>query len=486
MGDARSKKSASGITTLQNEQCSDRMKRILLPNLFFEEELQSIPTTGSPKAQRLVAELGPVMGLIGKDDIAVNADTIADSSANNNSNRTIVIVEHNARPEQLPRALQHVEFLTLNELADVVLSESRVPSDPAELWHALPWGWSDAAISTLSQVLGQRTTNELQVLNCHALEIMAPDIDAVRFINSRQFQSKFDAAIEMDGTGRIDTFGTLCHSVSEVKNSIEVASRYSPRGWVIKADLSHASRNRLLGTSAELRSEQLAWLRSRFEHNECVYVEPWIERISECGLQFFITHSESKERRVHFIGAAEMLTDEAGHYRGSVVKSSETNYAPHHKIWQPAIDHCGKIADAAAANGYFGHIGFDCMMFRCPKRNRPWLRLSHDINGRLTMGRIALALKTLLKPNETGVWLHASENSLQQSRKDSDEIPLHDVRFEQTSPGLIGGKPAKTETAFVVSGNSEHLKAACRRILGQTAMMPPLIKTGREERFPPR
>lgn len=172
-----------------------------------------------------------------------------------------------------------------------------------------------------------------------------------------------------------------------------------------------------------------------------------------------------------------MLTDDAGHYRGSVVQSSETNDALQHKIWQPAIEHCGKIAEAAAASGYSGHIGFDCMMFRCPMRNRPWLRLSHDINGRLTMGRIALALKTLLQPNETGVWLHASENSLQQSWKDSDDIPLYDVRIERTSPGLTGGKPAKTETALVVSGNSEHLTAACRRILGQSVRMPPLMRS---------
>ena len=457
------------------------MKRILLPNLFFEEELQSIPTTGSPKAQRIVAELGPVMGLLGIDAGLHNGENRADSSANNRTNRTIVVVEHNARPEVLPSALRNVEFLTLNELADVVFNESRVSLDSDELWHALPWGWSESAISTLSQVLSRRTINERQVLNCHALEIGAPDIDAVRLINSRQFQSQFDAAIEMDGTDRVDAFGTLCHSMAEVKTAIEVASRYSPRGWVIKADLSHASRNRLLGTAAELRPEQLAWLRSRFEPNECVYVEPWIERISECGLQFLITHSKSAERRIQFIGAAEMLTDDAGHYRGSVVQSSETNESPHespqHKIWQPAIEHCGKISEAAAANGYFGPIGFDCMMFRCPKRNRPWLRLSHDINGRLTMGRIALALKTLVKPNEMGVWLHASQNSLQQSWKDFDDIPHCDVRIERTSPGLIGGKPAKTETALVVSGNSEHLAAACRRILGQSVRMPPLLRS---------
>ena len=460
------------------------MNQILLPNLFFEEELQSIPTTGSAKAKRLVAELGPVMGLLGTEDAPGNAEDNAVPPTKSSNNRTIVVVEHNARPELIPAALQHIEFLTLSELADVVFDETRAPADQAVVWQALPWGWSEAAKSTLSPVFNQQT-NERQRLNHTALEIIAPDIDAVRFINSRRFQSQFDAAVETDGTcrsgiGRIDAFGTLCNSLSAVKTAIEVASRYSPRGWVIKADLSHASRNRLLGTTAELRPEQLAWLKSRFEYDECVYVEPWVERISECGLQFFISQSRSTECHVEFVGAAEMLTDDAGQYRGSVVNSSETNGAPravsNSKIWQPAIDHCSSIAEAAAAEGYFGHIGFDCMMFRCPKQNSSWLRLCHDINGRLTMGRIALALKKLLKPDETGVWLHATEKSLLQSWKESDDISLSDVRFERTSPGLIGGKPAKTETAFVVSGNSEHLKAACTRILGQTVKMPTLMQ----------
>lgn len=452
------------------------MKRILLPNLFFEEELQSIATTGSAKAQRLVADLGPAMGLLGMDDTFLPEVVVADSRANIRNNRTIVLVEDKARPEQLPSALQHVEFLTLKEWADVLRNEPRVLTDPTEEWQALPWGWSEAARSTLSYLPGRKIENDQQALTPNAPEmrathILAPDINAVRFINSRQFQAAFDVANEMDGEGRIDAFGTLCRSVAEVQTAIKFAADFSPRGWVIKADLSHASRNRLLGNGTELRREHRAWLDARFANGECVYVEPWVERIGECGLQFQITPS-SATPSVEFIGAAEMLTDDVGSYRGSVVGQDQTPDSPHNELWQPAIEHGQHVARAAGAEGYLGPIGFDCMVFRHPQRGSRWLRLSHDINGRLTMGRVALSLKTLLEPDEKGVWLHTSENSLQQSCNGSDDIPHKDVRIERTSPGLIGGKPAKTVTAFVVSGNSEQLQAASSRILGQTVKMP--------------
>jgi hypothetical protein len=442
------------------------MNKILLPNLFFEEELQSIATAGSPQARRLVAELGPVMGLLAAEE----------------TGRSIVVVDADAQPDDIPPALQRVEFLSRVETAASVFNEY------SSAWNVVPWGWSESAVAILLKTCGQKSIDGWPGLedagpkprdfirstqSSPGHPFNTPNIDVVRMINSRHFQSQFDAAVAIDGTDRIDAFGTLCHSLSQVETAIEVAAQFSLRGWVIKADLSHASRNRLLGNSTELRCEHLTWLEGRFANGECVYVEPWIERVAECGLQFQIRQS-APTSNIEFIGAAEMLTDDAGRYRGSVVRSDQTPDSPLNMVWQPAIEHCRYIATVAAAEGYFGPIGFDCMIFRHSQQNRHWLRVSHDINGRMTMGRVALSLKRLLEPGETGIWLHTAENSLQQSWKESDDIPQGDVRIERTSPRLIGGKPAKTATAFVVSGNSELLQAACTRILGQTVKMPTL------------
>lgn len=422
------------------------MTCVLLPNFFFEEELQSIATAASAKARQTVAEIGPVMGLLAGE--TQGTSTSLDASPL----RSIVVVADDARPDAVPPALQGVEFLTIDELAAKVTLEPQTDSTGGRAWDAVPWGWSNPAVAIFQRA---------------GLRINAPDSDVVQYVNSRQFQATFDMAIEIDGTQRVDSFGTLCRSLPEVTAAIKVAREYSSRGWVIKADLSHASRNRLLGTATDLRSEQRAWLETRFASGESVYVEPWVERISECGLQFDVPSPASSAAAIQFIGAAEMLTDDAGRYRGSVVRSTV-----HDAVWQPAIDHCFQIAEFAAAQGYFGPLGIDCMVYRCPQLNSRWLRLSHDINGRFTMGRVALSLRRFLETGEAGLWVHGATDSVLRNGKKADGGFPGGVRIVHTSPGQIGGKAARTGTALVVSADSGRLRAACIQILGQSVRMP--------------
>ena len=429
------------------------MNRVLLPNFFFEEELQSTAKLGSASARQLAGELGPLIGLLAGEKSAADSESHYPSQT-----RSIVVISEDARPDEVPPALQGVEFLTIDEIAVSKEHESQSDSETATVWEAVPWGWSESAVAVLRKA---------------GLCVSAPDIDVVRLINSRQFQSQFDAAIDIDGVERVDSFGTLCRTLREVKAAIEAACEYSQRGWVIKADLSHASRNRLLGASSVLRSEHRAWIESRFASGESVYVEPWVERISECGLQFFVPQAGTASATIQFVGAAEMLTDETGHYRGSIVRS-----VIHDAVWQPAIDHCLQIARSAATQGYFGPLGFDCMVFRCPKHGRRWLRLSHDINGRLTMGRVALSLRKFLEPGETGIWVHTAansglHNSMLEKGNRTDEASSGSVRIIPTSPGRIGGGPSRNRTALVASADSDQLKATCTQILGQSVKKMP-------------
>ena len=364
-------------------------------------------------------------------------------------------------PKRLARTvcrphLQGVDFLTIDELAASVAQESRTDPGNATVREAVPWGWSDAAVAAFRKA---------------SVGFDAPDLDVVRMINSRQFQEKFDTAIEIDGAERRDSFGTMCWSLPEVMAAISNADEYSQRGWVIKADLSHACRNRVLGTSRECSSAQRAWLAARFASGECVYVEPWVERISECGLQFTVQKSSHAGSVIQFVGATEMLTDETGRYRGSVVQASHHGGPAQDSDWQPAIDHCRQIAEAAAKQGYFGPLGIDCMVFRCPKDNRRWLRLSHDINGRLTMGRVALSLRRWLKPGETGFWMHATADFSLQNGNRTDEDSCGGVRIIPTSPCRIGGRATKIRTGLFAASNPDRLNAIRMQIRGKSAKM---------------
>jgi hypothetical protein len=427
------------------------MNRVLFPNFFFEDELQSSAKVASTSSRQLATELGPTIGLLKQESLSGDF-----TRHNQMSQRSIVLIAEDARPDDVPSALQGIEFLTMNELTASNTQQSQASPGNLISWEVVPWGWSDAAVNTLWKT---------------GLCFDTPQIDAVRQINSRQFQSQFDVVVEINGVERRDSFGTLCGSLSEVTTAISNAGEYSQRGWVIKADLSHACRNRLLGTSREYSNEQRAWLESRFAAGESVYVEPWVERVSECGLQFTVTKTVSVPPEVQFVGAAEMLTDEAGRYRGSIVKATGAG-SENNSVWQPAIEHGRQIAEAAATNGYFGAIGIDCMVFRCPHDNRYWLRLSHDINGRLTMGRVALSLRRLLEPEETGFWIHANADFLRQNGNRIDELSSGGVRMIPTSPGRVGGGSVKIATALFVSSDPERLNTIRMQIHGQSAKMP--------------
>lgn len=413
------------------------MNCVLLPNFFFEEELQATTVSGSKIARQLAAELAPIMGLLEQTNSP--DDRIPPERS---SQRGIVVISETTRPTEVPVVLQGIDFLTIEELAEHIRRESQTAAERATSWYAVPWGCSEAAIEAF------RTAG---------LSGDWPRFDAVRLINSRRFQSVVDQAIEVAGTGCMNSFGTLCSSLKEVTAALRDACRYSPHGWVIKADLSHASRNRILGTSPACTSDQLAWLAARFSSGESVYVEPWVKRISECGLQFMIAASDSGPSEVEFIGAAEMLTDSTGHYRGSVVSNSSASDASTHLFWHPAIEHGRQIAGKAAATGYRGPLGIDCMVFQSPTDNHRWLRMCHDINGRLTMGRIALSLRKWLKAGETGLWIHSTSEFTQQNQNRIDEVSCGGVRIIPTSPGRIGGQATKIQTALFASADPEQL-----------------------------
>jgi len=417
------------------------MNQVLLPNLFFEEELLASATARSPQARRIVADLGPVMGLLSGGGIA--SPPMGRSS---DFQRTIVIVDNSNRPTELPTILQGVEYRTAAEVAAIVAETATRDSPDPGGWEAIAWGWSESAVRTLRNA---------------GLQVNAPDPSVVRTINSRQFQAQFDVALDSGGVEQIESFGTLCRSIPKVVSAVQAGYEFAGLGWVIKADLSHAARNRLLGTSPILTASHLAWLESRFALGEYVYVEPWVVRIDESGLQFQLHPSNNASSVVEFVGKAQMLTDKVGRYLGSFVqKNSDRD-----ELWEQAIDHGYRVADAAAALGYFGPLGIDCMLFRNPhSRALTLLRLSHDINGRLTMGRLALSLKKFAEPEETVVWIHAPTNRAENEKDECDRYLARGVRIIPTSPGLIGAAPPATRTLLVASRNIELLRAACREI----------------------
>lgn len=403
------------------------MPRVFLPNLLFEEELDHRVSSVSPLAKRVVAELSPLMGLL---------------STGQGSN-DIVVVPDNGVPEDLPLALEFVRFVT----------EKTVRSYCPDAAEFCPWGWSPEAVE-----FGRRL----------GIDFVAPDCDVVRYINRREFLAPIDDYVDTDSKPK--SFGVLCRSFDDVDAALSQFEADGHVDWVIKSSLSQAARSRFTGKETRHRTGVTTWLRTRFDAGQAVYAEPWVERSAECGLQFTVPPLSSSNASIQFEGATELLTDEAGCYLGSVLPV--TTAAIESVWWQPAIERCRRIAEQARELGFFGAIGFDGMSFRNPGDQRVCLRRCHDINGRITMGRIALALRHHLQPGEFGIWCHCTMKSPSSIGTLLSGSGHSGIRILPTSAGRVGGLPVKHQTALLMSDDRTQLISAVRQLFGNQTRAP--------------
>ena len=330
-------------------------------------------------------------------------------------------------PAAVPSILEHVRWTTFKEACGLN-SVSQV----------IPWGWDAPA-----RELAGRFSSDQPV----------PSDEVVRRVNGRRFLSDFDLVHPAESKEQ-RFFGRLCASESDVLSYIDYLASSGSRSWILKAELSTAGRQTLRGFGVDLSDSQQGWLRRQLNAAGWVYAEPLAVIAQECGLQFDITPGG---REVTFLGAVELLTTPRGGYRGSRLTRTTD------PVWEPAVQHGTEVARAAADQGYFGPLGIDAMLVKCardaeqlPASEDAWqLRLCHDINARLTMGRLALTLKPLLGPDEEGIWLHRKATENPEDLLDSELFPASRaakiVRTVPTSPTITGGRPALLITELLIT-----------------------------------
>lgn len=423
------------------------MPRLLLPNLMFEDELDGTAHRVPALARKSAAQLAPLMGLL-----------TSSTSTSASEGKDTVVVNEDAVPSEIPPALQHLRFETFSSL-----TKTNLPENYLQGVEYQPWGWSEAAIRW-----GQRL----------GLHFSSPDPHVVKLINSRKFLAPYDGCfpfrieaepnadyqIEVEAGGLPG--GRLCWSAHEVSDALQEFAALGFSNWVIKSNLSQAARNRVCGDGARIPATTQNWLLKRFVDEQPVYVEPWFERVAECGLQFHVPPSTSQDS-IEFVGSCEMLTDRSGRYRGSIVSTVAG------RRWsQPAILQCKKIAAAARQRGFFGPLGMDCMLIRHGVDGGLWLRPCHDINGRFTMGRVALSLRHWLRPGEFGFWCHGVAKTGGTGRNLFDHPAGEDVRIIPTSPALYGLERTTFLTALLISADCGRLTTVVSEILSQNIRGP--------------
>ena len=372
------------------------MNRFFLGNFDFEEQLRG-EVQRPVRLERLVLEL------------ASSWLAIADAS------------DRIWCPGRLPG-----EFLTSlvqwGLPADLFVAETR--HIPAGL-ELVPWGWSPAAVE-----FGER----------NGLVVNAPPLDVVRLANSREYSVPLEEPPTDDWS-----YGTLCRKLGEVLACIE---RLPPStSWVIKANWSHAARERILGRGPVISNSEIQWVKQRIARDGVVSWELWLQREAEIGIQWEIPSSGQAPQ---LVAITELLVDTRGQYAGTrqlppnVAFFSEKGRPFSEKKATPedwareAAEATRPVINDLAQRGYFGPVGIDAMRYFDPEFEISRTRTLQDINARWTMGRLAAGWFERLRVERPVTWSHGPLPVLDAATGSVEPIA--------TSPGQIDNIPVAHRT----------------------------------------
>ena len=184
--------------------------------------------------------------------------------------------------------------------------------------------------------------------------------------------------------------GTVCRSWEEV-------CAVAPGPTVVKAPLGTAGRGmRRWEPGIE------PWVRAILEEQGAVVVEPWLDRVLDLSLQFDVDGDRARSGPW-----GRFLTDDRGAWRGAVLGDSLADQpaAIRRLLAKRGGDLAAiaqHLAPAMAALGFRGPAGIDALVYRVGDRLA--LKPLVELNPRLTMGRVALALDRRVRRDRVARW----------------------------------------------------------------------------------
>ena len=305
--------------------------------------------------------------------------------------------------------------------ADIFVSAAR--EIPARM-DLVPWGWSLAAVEFGEQ---------------HGLVVEAPPRDVVRLANSREYSAPREEPPDDDSD-----FATLCRTLGQVLACVERLP--ATTAWVIKANWSHAARERILGRGPMISNADIQWVKQRLARDGVVCWEPWLQREAEIGIQWHIPRGGPPQ----LVAITELLVDARGQYVGTralagsvAFRSAKGRPFAERKAtlpeWAlPAAEATRPAVNDLAQRGYFGPVGIDAMRYIHPDWNFARTRPLQDINARWTMGRLAVGWFEKLGTESSITWRHGPHRS--------SEVAEPGIERIATSPDTIDGIPVSHRT----------------------------------------
>jgi hypothetical protein len=233
-----------------------------------------------------------------------------------------------------------------------------------------PWGWTPSAVAAGEQ--------------CGAVVLQSIPFTTIARVNSKLWSHALEVELGWEQPG-----AASASNFDELRERISRACPGAGDKWVIKSPFGFAARDRVLGRGASLEGAQARWCERRFEKGETLIFQPWLAVVREYGIVMEI----SPEGDCDIRGISDLQTNGAGTGKGYILGRSPS---PHRVAELEKI--AGIVGKRLFKEGYFGPVGIDAL------EHSGGLHPLLEINARYTMGFVAVAVETHLKPSSPFFW----------------------------------------------------------------------------------
>lgn len=138
-----------------------------------------------------------------------------------------------------------------------------------------------------------------------------------------------------------------------------------------------------------LNAQLLTFCQKEWSGGLPIIAEPWLDRCFDFSTQWKI-HPDGRQE---LLGATVFETDPYGTYQGTLAGPTKEIFGPYYDFLEEHIGHVKKALESISNCGFFGNLGVDALLYRCPATQRTLLRPLVEINGRQTMSLVALQIQ---------------------------------------------------------------------------------------------
>jgi hypothetical protein len=285
--------------------------------------------------------------------------------------------------------------------------------------YLFPWGWSPAAVHLFRDVVSKCS----EAFKVSAVAKWDP---AQKPLYGRETSMHLLSQIiensAADWLPGLSDVPVRCTSLEEIYQQID-----ERLPAVVKSPWSSSGRGLLLFPNPDLKKKNDEVLGGMLRQQGFVTVEPWLDKVVDFSFQFY-----SRNGDISYIGRTFFETDGKGRYQRTFL-TDKTNYTE--EVNDFLVKHHYEVVDmllmALKSSGYSslyeGWIGVDALVFRTAS-GKLKLQPMVEINGRFTMGAIALKMRDHLAPDSCGflqIFYSKSKSFLDFCQKQEGTKPLN-------------------------------------------------------------